>query len=109
MHTNDSFRRLVSLRGKVRFILAFLVLACHAFFVGGIAFYRDLFATPVQAGSTMTFGILATVGVIVAMIFLEFIYILISDKWLDPLQMEIKEQKTANSDARGSEDLADEK
>ena len=94
MHTNPSFRRLVSLRSKVRFILAFLVIASHAFFVGGIAFYRDWFAKPISVDSTMTVGIVATVVVIVLMIFLEFVYILISDKWLDPMQKAVSEGRS---------------
>ena len=89
MHNSPSFRRLVSLRNKVRFTLAALVVATHAFFVGGIAFYRDLFAQPISEGGTMTVGIVATVAVIVTMLLLEWVYIIISSKWLDPMQKEV--------------------
>lgn len=89
MHSNQAFQNLVKLRSRVRFGLAFLLIATHAFFVGGIAFYRDFFAQPMAPGSTITVGILVTVGVIVAMIVLELIYILISEKYLDPLQQQV--------------------
>ena len=89
MHKSPSFIRLVKLRSKVRFGLALLVLAAHAFFVGGIAFYREFFARPFYEGGTITIGIVATVCVIVAMIVLEWVYILISEKWLDPLQKDV--------------------
>lgn len=86
LHNNSLFKRLVRLRSNVRFTLSALLIAVHAFFVGGIAFYRDLFAQPVAEGSTMTIGIVATVAVIVTMILLEWVYIFIGYKWLDPMQ-----------------------
>ena len=77
------------MRSRVRFTLAALLIATHAFFVGGIAFYRDFFARPVSEGSTLTIGIIAAVGVIVTMILLEWAYIFISEKWLDPMQQKV--------------------
>ena len=100
MHSNLLFRKLVGLRSKVRFGLAFLLIAAHAYFVGGIAFYRDLFARPLSEGGTVTFGILVTVCVIVAMILLELVYILISDKHLDPLQKKVIEELQNQEDAQ---------
>ncbi|MFT5611861.1 MAG: uncharacterized membrane protein (DUF485 family) [Arenicella sp.] len=75
----------------MRFTLTAMLVAVHAFFVGGIAFYRDFFAQPVAPGATLTIGIVATVAVILVMILLEWIYIFISEKWLDPMQKSVVE------------------
>ena len=92
MHSTPAFQRLVSQRNKIRFTLAVLVLLTHAFFVGGIAFYRGFFAQPISEGSTMTVGIVATVAVIVTMIVLEWVYILVSEKHLDPMQKSVAKE-----------------
>ena len=89
MHNSPPFRRLVSLRNKVWFTFAALVVAAHAFFVGGTTYYRDLFAQPVNVGGTITVGIVATVVVIVAMLLLQWVYIIISSKWLVSVQKKI--------------------
>lgn len=84
--SSESFKTLVRVRNTVRFILSFLVLACHAFFVGGIAFYNQWFGSPWSVGSSIPQGIIVTVAIIVIMIVLEYIYIKISDRVIDPLQ-----------------------
>jgi uncharacterized membrane protein (DUF485 family) len=100
LHNTSSFIKLVTLRSRVRFTLTAMLIGVHAFFVGGIAFYRDFFAQPVTQGGTLTIGIVATVAVIVTMIILEWVYIFISEKWLDPMQksvvQDIADQKTAD-------------
>ncbi|MBL4673982.1 MAG: DUF485 domain-containing protein [Arenicella sp.] len=89
LNSNPAFRKLLKLRSRVRFTLAALLVLVHAFFVGGIAFYNDLFARPLQDGGTLTIGILAAVVVIIAMVLLEWVYIFISEKWLDPMQQKV--------------------
>jgi uncharacterized membrane protein (DUF485 family) len=91
LHNTSSFIKLVTLRSRVRFTLTAMLIGVHAFFVGGIAFYRDFFAQPVSDGATLTVGIVATVAVIVTMILLEWVYIFISGKWLDPMQKSVVE------------------
>jgi len=93
---SKSFRKLVRIRSAIRFSLAFLVLACHAFFVGGIAFYNQWFALPLSADSSIPRGIYFTVAIILTMIFLEFVYIWLSHWLLDPLQ----KRAAAEIDAR---------
>ncbi len=92
LHKNPAFQQLVSKRNRTRFVLAMLVLIAHAFFVGRIAFYRNFFAQPISDESTLTVGIVAAVAVIVTMILLEWVYILISEKRLDPLQKSISQE-----------------
>jgi uncharacterized membrane protein (DUF485 family) len=89
LNSNPAFINLLKLRSRVRFTLAALVIAIHAFFVGGIAFYNEFFARPVNEGGTLTIGIVAAVVVIVTMVMLEWVYIFISEKWLDPMQQSI--------------------
>ena len=89
MYNSPPFRRLVSLRNKVHFTLAALVVATHAFFVGGTTFCRDLFTQAINQGGTITVGIVASVTVIVAMLLLQWAYITISSKYLDSMQKEV--------------------
>ena len=89
MNSNPAFIKLLKLRSRVRFTLTALLIGAHAFFVGGIAFYHDFFARPMSDESTITVGIVATVGVIITMILLEWVYIFISIRWLDPMQHKI--------------------
>ena len=86
------FHELHDKRQRTRFVLVALGLLCFAFFVGGIAFYSDFFATPVSDGATVTLGILFTALVIVALLFLEFLYILITDKTLEPLRLKVMDK-----------------
>lgn len=83
------FKKLLRYRNVARFSLSIMVFVCHAFFVGGIAFYQDFFARPVSSGATITVGIVCAVLVLLAMMVLEFIYIVVSEKILDPLQQDI--------------------
>ena len=83
------FHQLHDKRQKTRFVLVILALLCFSFFVGGIAFYTDFFATPVAQGGTVTLGILFAALVIIVLLLLEFAYILITDKILEPLRQEV--------------------
>ena len=86
---NESFRKLVRIRSTVRFTLAFMVLGLHAFFVGGIAYYTQWFGTPIAVDSSIPRGIFYTVVIILAMVFLELVYIWITHRTLDPLQEKV--------------------
>lgn len=85
---SKSFITLVNLRNSIRYLLAYLVVAIHAFFIGGIAFYNEWFAQPITANSVIPNGILYTVAAIILMLLLEYVYILISEKKLDVMQQE---------------------
>ena len=84
--SSESFKTLVRVRNTIRFTLSFLVLASHVFFVGGIAFYNQWFGSPWSSGSSIPVGIVATAVIIVIMVALEYVYIKISDRMIDPLQ-----------------------
>jgi len=86
------FHELHDRRQKTRVVLVVLALLCFSFFVGGIAFYSDFFATPVSQGSTVTLGIVFTALVIVALLLLEFVYILVTDKTLEPLRQKVMDK-----------------
>jgi len=82
---SEKFQLLVNTRNKIRFILSTLTLLSHAFFVGGIAFYSHWFAQPISTGSSIPRGILYTVVVIVSLVFLEFVYLYLNKKYVEPL------------------------
>ena len=86
---SDSFRRLLRGRNRIRYFLSCLVIAIHAFFIGGIAFYNEWFAQPYKEDSIIPNGIIFTVLVILAMLALEFIYIFVSDNKLENIQKQV--------------------
>lgn len=83
---SPSFKKLLKARAKVRIIMTALSLFSYAFFVGGIVLYRDWFASPVIEGSSIPIGIPATVLVICLMVLLQYLYIKLSENYLDVLQ-----------------------
>ena len=91
------FKRLVSVRNRWRFFLTILTLLCHAFFIGGITVYRDFFNQPIAEGATLTIGLVSAALVIVLFIVLEFVYIIVSHRKLDPLQEDVLEQINRNA------------
>ena len=93
---NIPFVTLVKKRNRVRYTLTAAVVIVHAFFVGGIAFYRDWFAQPLYPNATITMGIAITASVIITMIVLECIYIYISGKYLDPMRAHVTEEYLKN-------------
>ncbi len=93
---SDRFTHLLKTRNLIRSTLTVLVLASHAFFVGGIVFYSKWFAEPISETSTIPKGIIYTILVIVSMVLLEYIYILLSDKVIDPLQDEVVAEANKN-------------
>lgn len=95
--SQPAFRKLLSARHILRFSLSLLVIAGHAFFVGGIAFYRDFFAQPLLENGTITVGIASAMLVIVLFLVLEFIYIVITAKKIDPLQFKVMQEHLTSS------------
>lgn len=89
---SSSFAVLVRKRNKVRFLLTMISLLFYGFFVGGIAVYNEWFAEPLIEGSRIPIGIYATVLVIVVMVLLEWLYVFISEKTLDPMQAQVKKE-----------------
>ncbi len=89
---SSSFQQLVKKRNNVRFALTALSLVAYCFFVGGIAFYNQWFAEPISSTSKIPVGIIVTIFVIVAMVFLEWLYVSISQKTLDPMQAAVKKE-----------------
>ncbi|MCF6194764.1 MAG: DUF485 domain-containing protein [Kangiellaceae bacterium] len=92
----DKFQLLVKTRNKTRFILSVLTLLSHAFFVGGIAFYSHWFAQPISNGSSIPKGILYTIVVIASLVFLEFVYLYLNKKNIEPLLKEINAKVSKN-------------
>lgn len=90
------FKRLVLARNRWRFFLTALTLLCHAFFIGGVTVYRGLFAKPIADGATLTVGLVSAASVIVFFVVLEFVYIFISARKLDPLQTDVLEEAKKN-------------
>ena len=92
--SNALFRQLLKKRQLTRFSLAAATLIMHAYFVGGIAFYRNFFARPLYEGATITIGIASAAAVILSFVILQLVYIVITARTLDPLQSQVSEKLT---------------
>jgi len=86
---SKQFQHLVKVRNSIRYLLTVSVIAIHAFFIGGIAFYNEWFAQPYSESSIIPNGIFFTVLVILLMLALEFVYIFVSDKSFEDLQNKV--------------------
>lgn len=86
------FQQLVKKRNKVRFALTALSMVFYCFFVGGITVYNQWFGEPISEHSKIPVGIVATIFVIIIMVFLEWLYVAYSQKYLDPMQAEVKKE-----------------
>ncbi len=94
---NLTFRQLVNIRNRIRTVLTALAFSCHAFFVGGIAFYNQWFAEPISVGSSIPKGIVITIIVILSLVIFEFIYLYLNKIYVEPLLEKIKIEVLENA------------
>jgi len=87
-----AFKALLKARKNVRVVMTLLLLANYSFFIGGMVFYQDWFASPISQGSSIPVGIPATIFVLFAMVVLQYIYTAISERYLDVLQAKAKNE-----------------
>lgn len=80
--SEQSFLRIIKSRNRLRFSAALLIVVAHAFFVGGVTFYRDWFAVS-SDNSVITVGVWAAVLVIMVFLLVEVVYIFMIEKLHD--------------------------
>lgn len=88
--TNPHFVQLVAHRRKVSVTLSLVMLASYLAFILLIAFDPSLLGTPVSAGSPVTVGILAGLGLIFLAMGLTALYVRLSNTVFDPLTEEAR-------------------
>lgn len=89
IESDPHFRELVSKRGRFAWILSLLMLSLYAIFILLIAFNPQALGTAVMAGSAITWGIPAGLGLIVTAFVLTGIYVYRANGEFDRLNREI--------------------
>lgn len=89
---SPSFQKLLHARKITRIVLTLLSIFSYTFFVGGIVFYKDWFASPISLHSSIPIGIPVTILVILSMVVLQLVYLKISEKRLDILQEDARKE-----------------
>ena len=90
---NPQYQHLIKTRDALGRRLTILVLIAYYGFILVIAFDKALFASPIAAGMTTTWGIPAGFGVILLTIVLTAIYVRKANRAYDPMLKEILEKE----------------
>jgi uncharacterized membrane protein (DUF485 family) len=75
IRNNQKFHELVSKKSKLSWILAILMLAVYYSFILVIAFSPEIFGIPISESSTITWGIVIGIAVIIFTFFITGIYV----------------------------------
>jgi uncharacterized membrane protein (DUF485 family) len=92
IHANPKFHELVRKRERLAWVLSFTMLGLYLAFILVIAFKPGLLGTPISAGSTMTWGIPAGIGLILAAFVLTGVYVRRANSEFDRLNSEIMDE-----------------
>ena len=90
---NSQYQRLISGRDALSWWLTVLVLIVYFGFLLIIAFDKSLFALPIAAGMTTSWGILVAIGVILLTIVTTAIYVRKANRDYDGIVKEILEKE----------------
>lgn len=88
--TSKDFHKLVKASNKLSYVLSLLVLITYFSFILIIGFAPELFEIYVF-NSSITFGIALGLGIIIFSIILTFVYVIISNLYLDKLKEKIRQ------------------
>ena len=88
--TSKDFHKLVKASNKLSYTLSLLVLITYFSFILIIGFVPELFEIYVF-NSSITFGIALGLGIIIFSIILTFLYVIISNLYLDKLKEKIRQ------------------
>ncbi len=75
IRNNEKFQDLVARRSKLSWTLAALILIVYYSFILVIAFSPDLFGVPISDGSTITWGIIIGISVILFTFVITGVYV----------------------------------
>ncbi|MDR0273927.1 MAG: DUF485 domain-containing protein [Burkholderiaceae bacterium] len=90
---NPQYQHLTKTRDALGWTLAILVLLAYYGFIVVIAFDKSLFATPIAAGMTTTWGIPAGIGVILVTVVVTAVYVRKANRDYDGLIKDILEKE----------------
>lgn len=89
---SEKFKKLVSRRWMVSFIMLIILFAVYYGYVFIIAYNKDFIASKVIPGGSTSMGIILSIGVILAAWILTLIYVLWANKKYDPAVEELKQE-----------------
>lgn len=90
---NAQYQQLIKARNALGWSLTFLVFAAYYGFILIVAFDKNLFATPLAAGMTTTWGIPLGIGIILLTVLLTAIYVRKANSHFDPALKQILEKE----------------
>jgi uncharacterized membrane protein (DUF485 family) len=88
LELEKDFVRLVKLQNTISVIFSLFILFIYFTFIGVIGFKPELFSFTFEE-SSMTFGILSGLSIIITSIFLTLLYVIISNYKLDKIRNKI--------------------
>lgn len=92
IHANPKFHELVRKRERLAWLLSITMLGLYLAFILVIAFKPSLLGAPISAGSPMTWGIPAGIGLIVSAFVLTGVYVRRANAEFDRLTGEIMDE-----------------
>ena len=90
---NAQYQQLIKARNALGWSLTLLVFAAYYGFILIVAFDKSLFATPIAAGMTTTWGIPLGIGIILLTVLLTAIYVRKANSQYDPALKQILEKE----------------
>jgi len=90
---NAQYQQLIKARNALGWSLTLLVFAAYYSFILIVAFDKSLFATPIAAGMTTTWGIPLGIGIILLTVLLTAIYVRKANSQFDPALKQILEKE----------------
>ena len=90
---NAQYQQLIKARNALGWSLTLLVFAAYYGFILIVAFDKSLFATPLAAGMTTTWGIPLGIGIILLTVLLTAIYVRKANSQYDPALKQILEKE----------------
>ena len=89
IRSNDKFHSLVAQRSKLSWILAAMILLVYYSFILIIAFFPELFGIPLNEATTITWGIVVGIAVILFTFLITGIYVYRANTHYDGLLQDI--------------------
>ena len=89
IHDDPKFHELEKKRGIFSWLLMTIILICYFSFILVIAFFPHIFAQTISVNSTITWGILIGLSVIVISFLLTGFYVYRANSEFDPISQEI--------------------
>lgn len=89
---HPKFKQLVRYRGRLSFIFSLLIFVGYGIFVIGMAYFPSWMATPIVANSSITYGILIGLFMIIFGVLISWLYMILANRDFDVLKQQLLEE-----------------